>query len=79
MIPVTLSWFVCIDLALFLAGILILWIGYEMICKLQANAIERDRVFCRICGSRYTDISDKDLLNCPVCGSLNERSNREGF
>ncbi len=75
MIPITLSWFVCLYLALFLAGILILWIGYEMIRKRHSNAIARDRIFCRICGSRYTDISKSDLLHCPVCGSLNERIN----
>lgn len=79
MIPITLSWFVCLYLALFLAGILILWIGYEMIRKRHSNAIARDRVFCRICGSRYTDTTTANLLNCPVCDSLNERSTSEGF
>lgn len=79
MIPITLPWFVCLYLALFLAGILILWIGYEMIRNRHANSIARDRVFCRICGSRYTDTSTTDLLNCPVCGSAIERSTQEGF
>jgi hypothetical protein len=74
MIPITLSWFVCVYLALFLAGVLILWIGYEIIRKRHANIISRSRVFCRICGSRYTDESIADLLRCPVCDSLNERS-----
>lgn len=79
MISITLPWFVCLYLALFLAGILILWIGYEMIRKRHSNAIARDRVFCRICGSRYTDTTTANLLNCPVCDSLNERSTSEGF
>ena len=79
MIPITLSWFVCLYLAFFLAGILILWIGYETLRKRHANAIARDRVFCRICGSRYTDTSADELLSCPVCGSLNERSIQERF
>ena len=79
MISITLPWFVFLYLALFLAGILILWIGYEMIRKRHSNAIARDRVFCRICGSRYTDTTTSNLLNCPVCGSLNERSTPEGF
>jgi hypothetical protein len=76
MIPITLPWFVCLYLAFFLAGILILWIGYELLRKRHANGIARDRVFCRICGSRYTDTSTADLLDCPVCGSRNERSGR---
>lgn len=74
MIPITLSWFVFLDLALFLAGILILWIGYEMLRKRHSCAMNRDRVYCRICGSRYTDATSNALLSCPSCGSLNERS-----
>jgi rRNA maturation endonuclease Nob1 len=74
MIPITLPWFVCLYLAVFLAGILILWIGYEMIRKRKANETARSRVFCRICGSRYTETSREELLRCPSCGSLNERS-----
>ena len=79
MISITLPWFVFLYLSLFLAGILILWIGYEMIRKRHSIAIARDRVFCRICGSRYTDTSPSNLLHCPVCGSLNERFTREGL
>ena len=56
MIPITLSWFVCFYLALFLAGVLILWIGYEIIRKRHANILALNRVLCRICGSRYNDI-----------------------
>lgn len=79
MISITLSWFVCLYLALFLAGILILWIGYEVLRKRHSKSIARDRVFCRICGSRYTDTTSATLLHCPGCGSLNERSTQEGF
>jgi rRNA maturation endonuclease Nob1 len=74
MIPVSFPWFVAVYLALFLAGVLILWLGYEMMRRRQANHSARTRVFCRICGSRYTDTSSADLLECPVCGSRNERS-----
>jgi rRNA maturation endonuclease Nob1 len=74
MIPVSFPWFVAVYLALFLAGVLILWLGYEMMRRRQANQAARTRVFCRICGSRYTDTSSADLLECPVCGSRNERS-----
>jgi hypothetical protein len=79
MIPITLSWFVFVYLAVFLAAIFILWIGYEMLLHRRSNAIARNRVFCRICGSRYTDISSAELIHCPSCGSLNERSLREGI
>jgi RNA polymerase subunit RPABC4/transcription elongation factor Spt4 len=76
MIPITLSWFVFLYLAFFLAGMVVLWLGYEIIRKRHADLIARDRMFCRICGSRYSDTSPADLLPCPVCGSLNERSSR---
>ncbi len=79
MIPIPLSWFVFLYLALFLAGISALWIGYEMVRKRHADKVARDRVFCRICGSRYTDTSDSDLLDCPVCGSRNERTSGGNF
>lgn len=77
MIPISLTWFVFLYLVLSLSGVLILWIGYEMLRKRHANAMARERVFCRICGSRYTDPSEDDLVVCPVCGSKNERSNAE--
>ena len=76
MIPITLSWFVFLYLAFFLAGMVVLWLGYEIIRKRHADLIARDRMFCRICGSRYSDTSPADLLPCPVCKSLNERSSR---
>lgn len=79
MIQVTLTWFVSLYLALFLAGILVLWIGYEVVCKRRADRIARDRVFCRICGTRYADTTGAELTDCPVCGSRNERTTGGGF
>jgi rRNA maturation endonuclease Nob1 len=75
MISISLTWFVFLYLMLSLAGVLLLWIGYEMLRKRHANAMSRVRVYCRICGTRYTDTSTEEILVCPVCGSRNERSN----
>jgi hypothetical protein len=77
MIQINISWFVFLDLALFLSGILILWTAYEMIRKRRSKETARARVFCRICGSRYIDTSGARLLDCPVCGSVNERGFRD--
>ncbi len=77
MIPITLSWFVCLYLGLFLAGMLLLWGAYEMLRRRDSDSRGREHVYCRICSSRYTDRSDIDLLHCPVCGSLNERTKGE--
>ena len=73
MISISFPWFVAIYLALFLAGVLILWLGYEWMRRRQADQVARTRVFCRICSSRYTDTSSEELIDCPVCGSRNER------
>lgn len=74
MISISFPLFVAIYLAMFLAGVLILWLGYEWVRRHQAKRTARTHVFCRICGSRYTDKSSLDVLDCPVCGSRNERS-----
>lgn len=74
MISISFPLFVAIYLAMFLAGVLILWLGYEWVRRRQAKRTARNHVFCRICGSRYTDKSFLDVLDCPVCGSWNERS-----
>jgi hypothetical protein len=73
MISISFPWFVAIYLALFLVGVLILWLGYEWMRRCQDKRAAHTRIFCRICGSRYTDTSSADLIDCPVCGSRNER------
>lgn len=73
MIPITFSWFMVLYLGLFLAGVLVLWLGYEWRCRREAREREQIRIFCRICGSRYTDTSGAEILVCPACGSRNER------
>lgn len=74
MIALPLPWFVFLYLALFLAGILVLWAGYELVRRRQTRLAAHNRIFCRICGSRYLDTTHAALLDCPVCGSRNERS-----
>jgi rRNA maturation endonuclease Nob1 len=77
MISISLTWFVFLYLMLSLAGVLMLWIGYEMLRKRHANSVARVRVYCRICCTRYTDPGKEELLVCPVCGSKNERTEGE--
>lgn len=72
MIPVPFSWFVFLYLAVFLAGILILWVGYGWKCARASRRAARSMVLCRICGSRYAPA--EALSECPACGSRNERS-----
>lgn len=74
MITLPLPWFVCLYLAFFLTGVLILWIGYEILRKRRDSEIARQRFFCRTCASRYIDLSGSEVTACPACGALNERS-----
>jgi rRNA maturation endonuclease Nob1 len=74
MIPISFSWFMVLYLGLFLAGVLVLWLGYEWMRRREAKDREWSRIFCRICGSRYTDTTSAEVLECPACGSRNERA-----
>jgi hypothetical protein len=79
MIHLTLVWFVFIYLVIFLAGILVLWVGYEMLQKYISLTAASQNFFCRICGASLTDSRDDAVLKCPSCGSLNERNHQGGF
>jgi len=72
MIQLTLAWFVFIYLTVFLAGILILWIGYEMLQKRLYFQASQRLIHCRICGASLLTSSSNELLSCHSCGSLNE-------
>ena len=76
MIPITLSWFVCLYLGVFLVGMILLWTGYEVIRRRSDGISNQELVHCRICDSRYSDISTAELPQCPACGSLNERPSK---
>ncbi|KAB2643828.1 MAG: hypothetical protein DVB29_04500 [Verrucomicrobia bacterium] len=79
MIQLTLPWFVFIYLTVFLAGILIFWIGYEMLQKRLSYSASRQTTRCRICSGLLTPSSSNELLRCPSCGSLNESHHQGGL
>lgn len=79
MIQLTLAWFVFIYLAVFLAGILLFWIGYEMLRKRLSPPASHQLIYCRICGAALTNVTTSSLLHCPSCGSLNEPHHQEGL
>lgn len=74
MIPVSFSWFVAAYLAIFLAGVLLLWALYEMACTSEERRATRNCLLCRVCGSRYRNESREEFPDCPVCGRKNERN-----
>ena len=48
MIPITLSWFVCLYLGVFLIGMILLWMGYEVIRRRSEGISNQELVHCRI-------------------------------
>jgi len=79
MLSLTLAWFVFIYLTIFLAGILVLWIGYEMLRKYLSSTSSSQHFLCRICGASLTKPETNTILSCPSCGSLNEYNDQGGL
>jgi rubrerythrin len=57
-----------------LLGILcVAWIIGELLRFRQDIRKRRSMVVCDICGHSFEDPSERELLDCPSCGRLNER------
>ena len=74
MIPIELSWLVFVCLLVFLTGIFFVWITYELARRQSAKRALRHRLLCRVCSMEFAEESGSDLVTCPRCGSLNERT-----
>ncbi|MBE2204790.1 MAG: hypothetical protein IAE94_10675 [Chthoniobacterales bacterium] len=73
MIRIELTWLVFVCLLVFLSGIFIVWIGYEVARRRAASRSLAKRLRCRVCSMEFSDASQVVLPACPRCGSLNER------
>lgn len=72
MIRMPLPWLVFTALVIFLAGILLVWIGYE-IAKRRSEAVRRrDWIRCRLCAFHFKADPAEALPVCPQCGGRNE-------
>ncbi len=79
MIRTDLPWLVAAYLFVFLAAILVVWIGYEMARRLRERRDLRHRLHCPLCGMRFEDRSGDKLPRCPRCGNPNERGRIRTF
>ena len=79
MIRVELQWLVFVYLLVFLAGIFVIWIAYEMARRNRERRSLQHRVQCALCGAQFEDRSSIALPRCPRCGSLNERIKPRGY
>ena len=73
MIPLELSWLVFTGLLVMLAGIVLVWIGYEILRRAREASIFRGKVRCALCAFLYAPETGVDLPACPQCGHKNER------
>ena len=71
MIPITISSFLLIMVALFLAVIFALWLGCEMTQKNRQSQNLNGHTQCRVCGLIYQAQSPDNPQACPACGTLN--------
>lgn len=72
MIRMPLPWLVFTALVIFLAGIVLVWIGYEIVRRQREAHRLRDWIFCRLCSFRFKAEPTERLPVCPQCGSRNE-------
>jgi rRNA maturation endonuclease Nob1 len=77
MITLSLSWVMLFYLALFIVTVAGVWLIYVLGRHHHERSFLRFRVLCRICATEFEDRSNEVLPRCPVCGSLNERSEIE--
>jgi DNA-directed RNA polymerase subunit RPC12/RpoP len=77
MIRLSLSWMIMLYLAFFLVMISLVWLVYVFGRNRDERRFLRYRVRCRICANEFEDRSNAMLPKCPVCGSLNERTEIE--
>lgn len=72
MIRLTLPWLVFTALFVFLAGILIAWVGYEITRRRAERRKLLSWTGCNVCAFRYRATPSATPSRCPQCGSLNE-------
>ena len=79
MIALELPWLVFACLFVTIAGILFVWISYELVERHRARRALRHRLRCPLCGMEFADASSEPLPRCPRCRSLTERRKPQFF
>ena len=72
MIRMELPWLVFMALLIFLAGIVLVWIGYEIARRRRVAERHRHWICCRVCSFHFKADPNQKLPVCPQCGSANE-------
>ena len=74
MIRMQLPWLVFTALFIFLAGILIVWVGYEIVRRRRVAERHRHWICCRACSFHFKADPADNLPLCPQCGARNEHT-----
>jgi uncharacterized paraquat-inducible protein A len=74
MIRMPLPWLVFTALVIFLAGIVLVWIGYEIAKRRREAARRRHWIACRACSFHFKAEPSESLPVCPQCGARNEHT-----
>ncbi len=74
MIRMPLPWLVFTALVIFLAGIVIVWIGYEIARRHREVKRRRDWIACRLCSFHFKAEPAEPLPECPQCRARNEHT-----
>ena len=72
MIRMELQWLVFTALFIFLAGILLVWVGYEIARRRRHAARHLHWIRCRVCAFHFKADPKEELPTCPQCGAGNE-------
>jgi predicted RNA-binding Zn-ribbon protein involved in translation (DUF1610 family) len=72
MIRMPLPWLVFIALFIFLAGIILAWICYELSRRRREARKLRNWTQCPVCAFQYKSDPAARIMNCPQCGGKNE-------
>lgn len=79
MIRLSLPALVFVYAAVFIAGIFVVWVSYELVRRARDRRALRGRLKCAVCGMEFSDASKAELPRCPGCGSLTERDKVRAF
>jgi len=74
MIRMPLPWLVFTALVIFLAGIVIVWIGYEIARRHRETRRRQHWIACRLCSFHFKAEPAETLPVCPQCGAKNEHT-----
>ena len=73
MFHTSLTTLILIYVAGALAAVIVAWIWAETRRSRQERRVHKNEFLCRICGERFEEKSEAEIIHCPRCNAANER------